>query len=153
MLVVYDSYEICPLLQPYHGKVIALDSDHPRAPLPLLFLVHEYMVRGRNFYQSTPNIQVTDAPTFDRSAYLQPAPKMSARLVQTSTATAGPSGSSSQAIIMPPTASLVEELMAYQHTMPSWKAWQKETMSWEGTTEDNITKYVENIGVDSESAE
>jgi hypothetical protein len=55
---------------------------------------------------------------------------------------------------MPPTAELVEELMAYQHTMPSWKAWQREIMGWEGTAEENAKKYVENIGVDSvESAE
>jgi hypothetical protein len=55
---------------------------------------------------------------------------------------------------MPPTAELVEELMAYQHTMPSWKAWQREIMCWEGTAEENAKKYVENIGVDSvESAE
>ena len=150
MFVLYDSYNHVESMQPYHGKVIALDSSHSRAPLPLLFLVHEYMVRGRNFYQSTSNIQVTDAPTFDPSAYLQPATKTSARL-QTSTVTAGPSGS--QTIIMPPTASLVEELLTYQHTMPSWKAWQKETMGWEGTTEENLKKYVENIGVDPESAE
>jgi hypothetical protein len=37
-----------------HGKAIALDVKDKHAPLPILFLVHEYMVRGRNFYQPTP---------------------------------------------------------------------------------------------------
>jgi hypothetical protein len=38
----------------FHGKAIALDVKDKHAPLPILFLVHEYMVRGRNFYQPTP---------------------------------------------------------------------------------------------------
>jgi len=57
-----------------------------------------------------------------------------------------PSGS--QTSISPPTADLVEELLAYQRTMPIWKAWQKESMGWEGTAEENTKKYVENVGVD-----
>jgi hypothetical protein len=37
------------LCNPFHGKAIALDINHQRAPLPLLFLVHEYMARGQKF--------------------------------------------------------------------------------------------------------
>ena len=51
--------------------------------------------------------------------------------------------------IMPPIADLVKELLAYQHTMPSWKAMQREAMGWEGMAEENTKKYVENIGVKS----
>ena len=50
---------------------------------------------------------------------------------------------------MPPTPALIEDLLAYQCTTPSWKAWQRETMGWEGTAEDNMKKYVENIGIES----
>ena len=90
--------------------------------------------------------------TFNREILGPPAGK--SLNVQTSPTTQVASTSESRAIIMPPTAELVEELMAYQHTMPSWKAWQREIMGWEGTAEENTEKYVENIGVDSvESAE
>jgi hypothetical protein len=69
---------------------------------------------------------------------------------QMSTTTQVASTSGSQTItIMPPTADLVEELMAYQRTMPSWKACQREAMGWEGTGEENTKKYIENIGVES----
>ena len=84
-----------------------------------------------------------DAPTSRAPA----APTTQSSCLQASSTTAGPSGS--RTVIMPPTADLVEELMAYQRTMPSWKAWEKETMGWEGTAEENKKKYVENIGVDS----
>jgi hypothetical protein len=57
--------------------------------------------------------------------------------------------SNSQMVVMPPTADLIEELKAFQCTTPSWKAWERETMSWEGTAEENTQKYVENIGVQS----
>jgi hypothetical protein len=56
--------------------------------------------------------------------------------------------STSRTVITPPTADLVEELMAVQHTMPSWKALQREAMGWEGTAEENMKKYVKNIGVE-----
>jgi hypothetical protein len=45
------------------------------------------------------------------------------------------STSESRTVIMPPTADLIEELMAYQRTMPSWKAWEREIMGWDGTAE------------------
>jgi hypothetical protein len=49
---------------------------------------------------------------------------------------------------MPPTADLVEELLAYQRTMPSCKGRQQESVGWEGTAEEDIKKYVENVGVE-----
>ena len=60
--MLYDSYGSASAksLRPFHGKAIALDVYHERAPDPLLFLVHEYMVRGRNFYQPTPDVEVND---------------------------------------------------------------------------------------------
>jgi len=70
--------------------------------------------------------------------------------MRTSPTTAPPSGS--QIVIMPPTADLVQQLLAFQHTMPSWKAAQIESMTWEGTTEENIKRYAENVGVE-EAAE
>jgi hypothetical protein len=39
---------------------------------------------------------------------------------------------------MLPIADLVEELMTYQHTMPSWKTCQRKAMGWEGIAEENM---------------
>jgi hypothetical protein len=46
-------------LAQFHGKAVALDVKYMWAPLPLLFLVHEYRVCGKNFYQPTPHVDVT----------------------------------------------------------------------------------------------
>ena len=168
----YDG--VVGILHNSHGKATALDVNHPHAPLPLLFLVHEYMARGKYFYRPIPDLEVTEANgwqdwmvemgvvnekrdgtfTFKRDAppNSQGAPvpptKRSSALQASSAATAGPS-SDTRNMIIPPTADLIEELMAYQHTMPSWRACQMETMGWEGTAEENTKKYVENIGVES----
>jgi hypothetical protein len=50
---------------------------------------------------------------------------------------------------MPPTADLVDELMAVQRTIPSWKASQRDAIGWEGTAEENMKTYVDNFGVES----
>ena len=173
-------------MEQFHGKAVALDIKDNRAPLPLLFLVHEYMARGRNFFQPNPNLRVTNdfqdwivndgvvneedgrSFSFKRKASTSSPAGQSSNVqaptqatqtsgpaavqslnVQTLPATQVASTSGPSNVIMPPTADLVEELMAFQHTMPSWKAWQKETMGWEGTAEENVKKYIENIGVES----
>ena len=46
-------------MKEFHGKAIGLDIEDIRAPLPLLFLAHEYMARGKNFHQPTLDVEVT----------------------------------------------------------------------------------------------
>lgn len=136
--MVYDSYGLANFLQPFHGKAIAIDVNHENAPLPLLLLVHEHIVRGRNFFQPTPNVEVTNgwqewvisdgvvdekddgSFTFNCNA---PTPAKRTKRLQLSSTTAPPSGF--RTVILPPTEALVEDLLAYQHTTPSWKAWQR----------------------------
>lgn len=176
ILVVYDSYNKSLALQPFHGKAIALDINHQRAPLPLFFLIHEFMVRGRNFYQPTAELAVTDrwqewidddnianadgsfkhdapapspSPTPGPSAPPGPASGHLQALSPSPFSSSGPSGSSYRTVIMPPTADLIDKLKVYQRTTPSWKAWEREMMGWEGTAEDNIAQYVKNIGVET----
>ena len=91
-------------------------------------MVHEYMVRGQSVTVPTPT-----SGTIRRSGRLQ--------------GSSHAPGPDSQIVIMPPTADLIEKLKVFQHTLPSWKAWEKETRSWEGTAEENTQKYIENIGV------
>jgi hypothetical protein len=75
--------------------------------------------------------------TFNRDAPTSGPPARRSRNLQALSTTAVPSGS--RTIIMPPTADLVEELMA----------WQRKFMGWEGMAEENVKKLVENIGVES----
>ncbi|KAF8500812.1 hypothetical protein F5888DRAFT_1905132 [Russula emetica] len=128
---IYVHYNNCGHLAQFHGKAIGLNIEDTRAPLPLLFLAHEYsdwMIR-----EGMVNEKEDGSFTFNRKA-----------------PTSGPlAASGSRSLVMPPTADLTEELKAYQHTMPSWKAWLREAMGWEGTAEENTKKYVENIGVES----
>ncbi|KAF8322371.1 uncharacterized protein EI90DRAFT_3157775 [Cantharellus anzutake] len=165
IFIHYDSYAESLELAQFHGKAIALDPKDKHSPLPLLFLAHEYMVRGRNFHQPSPIPEPTNtwqdwmvnddvvnegdegSFTFNRSGPpRRNSPTYQSANLQGFDTDASPSGS--QNGIMPPTADLVAELMAYQLTMPSWKAWQTESMSWEGTAEENIKQYVEKVGVE-----
>ncbi len=61
IFVHYDTYGRSPELEPYHGKAIGLDINDQHVPLPLLLLVHEFRVRGTNFYQHgpMPEVEVT----------------------------------------------------------------------------------------------
>jgi hypothetical protein len=136
------------------------------AAAPLLFLVHEYIVRGKNFYQPTPDVELTgswqdwmvdqgvvnEKPdgsfTFNHEAPTQ-APTSGPLADQPPTTQAASSSGSPNVIIMPPTPDLVEEFLAFQRTIPGWKACEREAMGWEGTAEENPKKDVENIGVES----
>jgi len=129
------------------------------------------MVRGRNFYQPTTNIEVTNlwqdwitssgvvnedqggSFTFNRNTPApgpssSPAGRSNVQISPHTTQAMPTSGppTQTQTFIMPPTADLIEQLMAYQHTTPSWKAWERESMTWDGTAEENVRKYVEKFG-------
>lgn len=56
----FDSCDVTPYQKQFHGKAIGLDVSDARAPLPVLFLIHEQMVRAKNFYQPTPDVEVTN---------------------------------------------------------------------------------------------
>jgi hypothetical protein len=45
-------------------------------------------------------------------------------------------------------ADVISEVLAATHAMPSWKACEIEGMSWPGTAEENIQKYVASIGTE-----
>jgi hypothetical protein len=166
ILVCYDSFANPQSLQGCHGKAIALDINHQHAPLPLLFLLHEYRVCTRNFYQPTPDVEVTNkwqdwlinravvnegengSFSLNRDAPARVpghAARRSMRLQNTSTA--GPQNS-----ISPPTDAIVNELLTFQHSMPSWKALVRGSISWEGTADENVLKYVENVGIEEPAA-
>jgi hypothetical protein len=109
------------------------------------------MARGRNFFQPTSNVEVTSgwqkwmvkggvvnekddgSFAFNREVPILGPPAGQPLNVQTLPTAQVASTSESQNIITPPTDDLIKELMAYQRTMPSWKALQREAMG--GTAE------------------
>ncbi|KAI0285236.1 hypothetical protein BC826DRAFT_1052473 [Russula brevipes] len=149
ILINYNSYEDSQYMSEFHGKAIGLDIKDQRAPLPLLFLAHEYMVHNHGWQDWIVNDSVVDEVDGQPFSFKRErkAPARPPVLSRASPATDAPP-SDSRIVIMPPTADLVEELLAFQRTMPSWKAMQQENMGWEGTAEENIQKYVENVGVE-----
>jgi hypothetical protein len=110
----------------------------------------------KKFYRRTPDVEVTNEWqewivndgvvnetdhgkfTFNRYAPTSGPPARRSRDLQALSTTAPPSNS--RTVVMPPTADLVEELMAYQRTTPSWRAWEWEVMGWEGTAKENVKK-------------
>jgi hypothetical protein len=48
---VFINFSNLPILQPFHGKAIALDIKHRYAPFPSLFIIHEMQVRGFHPFQ------------------------------------------------------------------------------------------------------
>jgi hypothetical protein len=78
--------------------------------------------------------------SFNREAPASGSPAGQSLNVEKSPATQVASTSGSRVIIMPPTADLVDELMAVQRTIPSWKASQRDAIGWEGTAEENMKK-------------
>jgi hypothetical protein len=154
-LVHFDSCGVSDdYLKQFHGKAITLDIEDIQAPLPLLFLSHEYRVRGRNIYQPKPDVEVSSdwqvwmvtrgvvnknnngSFMFSHEALTSSSgPPAGQSLPQV----ASTFGSQTQTVIKPPTADLVEKLMACQHAMPSWKVGQREDMGWEGTAEEAPT--------------
>jgi hypothetical protein len=146
IFVYFDSYRKLTQsqhLQQYHGKAIAVNIDDTFAPLPILFVIHETMARGINFVQPTPDEEVTDSWqrwmvvggvvnekedgtfTFNRDAPTSPPSGWPIDLQESSAAFAAPH-SPVRDVITPLTDDIRKELLAYQRTTQSWKAWQSE---------------------------
>ncbi|KAF8555655.1 hypothetical protein OG21DRAFT_1460685 [Imleria badia] len=160
---VFINYSDNPDDRQYHGKAIALQPSHRYAPLPSLFIIHEMRVRGFNPFQpidpSLPHDLVwqdwilsdgefgnTDTVSSDRS----PSGNQSAQplqQVQLMPTVSGHTGGRRLAL----NAGIISEILAATRAVPSWKACQVEGTSWTGTAEENIQKYISDIGVqDSE---
>ena len=62
--------------------------------------------------------------------------------------TGGASESSSYGL--PPIKNVLAEVLAPTCAMPSWQACEMENTSWDGTTEENVRKYVSSVGEEQE---
>jgi hypothetical protein len=157
------------LLDSLHGKAVALDIRDRHAPFPSLFIIHEMRVRGFHpFEPVSPDIaddvrwqdwilssgvlradggshyfEREERPRDGRdSVFEQPEPQLLPM-----NPTNAPSGSRGLAL----NNDVIAEILAATRAMPSWKACEMEGMSWDGTAEENIKKYISSIGVGEDS--
>ncbi|EIW76845.1 hypothetical protein CONPUDRAFT_168586, partial [Coniophora puteana RWD-64-598 SS2] len=158
--VAFDALMFFIRYEPKLGKYIFVYFDSYGSSTAKPLLVHEYMVCGKNFLQPSPAVPISghwqewmltsgvvnegeggESFTFKREAPPQPSGPhqglhaLSANRYSPSPDIAPESGP--QLFLSAPQPELIGQLMSTQRTMPSWKAWQTETMSWEGTTEEN----------------
>ena len=157
-------------LQQFHGKAVALDTNHPFTPFASLFIIHEMRVRGFHpFAPVAPDIDddspwqdwivtdgIFDAEKNSLKRESPPVPlggdNISLQLPpQFQTSGGGgspPGGASSHKLSLALNADVISEILAATRAMPSWKACEIEGTSWAGTAEENIQKYVTSIGTD-----
>ncbi|KAF8559882.1 hypothetical protein OG21DRAFT_1479760 [Imleria badia] len=144
----------------FHGKVVALDPRHHYAPFPSLFIIQEMRVRGFHPFQpvvpSLPDdivwqdwissggvLSNTDTDYFNRDRRPNDQSVQRREQIQPMSTISGHTGGRTLAL----DADVISEILAATRAMPSWKACQMEGTSWTGTAEENIQKYISDIGV------
>ncbi|EJF59951.1 hypothetical protein DICSQDRAFT_64233 [Dichomitus squalens LYAD-421 SS1] len=152
--------------QEHHGKAIALDIQHRHVPFPSAFIIHEVRVRAAWPFQPDPHVPdeinwqdwitsdgVVDAtgkfrhdPEPDKHDVPLPSPSSPVETQVPSLEAAG-TGTSGWRRLAPVDDDLIAKILAFQHTMPSWKACVIEGTSWDGTAEENMQKYVSIVGL------
>ncbi|KAF8967452.1 hypothetical protein BDZ97DRAFT_1656381 [Flammula alnicola] len=146
----------------YHGKAALLDIDHRLCPFPNIFLVHEMRVRGcwpfltdRDISQDPefPNWRgplasnVEDSTT--RTSIIPAFVAMTAGTSGSGVEGRDPSGPAAEqtgnsgTIRLTLDDSTIQEIVTASRELPSWKACELEGTSWEGTADENVTKYRE----------
>ncbi|KAN0085846.1 hypothetical protein V8E55_006980 [Tylopilus felleus] len=154
----------------YHGKAVALEIDDPHAPFPALLIIHEMRVRGFHPFQDPdlpiPNeipwqdwLQhygaISDSGTFNRTSPPKTTSSTSQQELQAQPAMMGMGTSSTASksgltrTLTPLNSNLIAEILAATQASVSWKACVMEETSWDGTAEENIKKYMSDVGVDS----
>ncbi|KAF8960878.1 hypothetical protein BDZ97DRAFT_1831237 [Flammula alnicola] len=137
----------------FHGKVILMDIKDPHCPFPALFLIHEQRVRGFWPFSEQPTIPGPILPQdwISRNAHSSGGDAVSDAGPSNAAVAISSSGQvvpylgqpiSGQMALTLDDSTISKILFATQH-MESWKACVQEGTSWEGTADENITKYKE----------
>ncbi|EJD54075.1 hypothetical protein AURDEDRAFT_53357 [Auricularia subglabra TFB-10046 SS5] len=140
----------------HHGKAVALDFAHQRAPYPAVFLIHE--IRTRGFWPWQEHTVDISANTYQdwvvRGGYLNEGGHLSPNAPEPAPLPApygdasslgGQSGLgqvSGRKVTLEPPEAIFAQTLAFQQTMPTWRAALLENESWSGTATDNIQKYL-----------
>ncbi|KAH9915442.1 uncharacterized protein BXZ73DRAFT_54282 [Epithele typhae] len=156
-----------------HYKAIALDPQDRYSPIPSLFVIQEWRVRGRYpFRNTTPDcpddikwadwisstgILRTDGGPghFARPSPPRPTRRTPARTAQLPAPMASGSGGMSESSTSRPLPHIndaIADILAAQRKMPTWRACTLENTSWDGTADENIEKYVATVGLEHSGA-
>ena len=160
---VFINYSDAPSLREFHGKTIPLDIQDRHAPFPSLFIIHEMRVRGFHpFAPINPAMSndigwqdwilsdgVLDNPSrsFKRNSPPRNPNSTAQPQPQFPPATTNTGDPSSGGRTLALNVDVIADTLAVTRAMPSWRACQIEGMSWNGTAEENIEKYISSIGV------
>ena len=137
-----------------------MNGNHPYAPFPATFLIHEQRVRG--YWPFAQPIPIQSIPVPKQNWIISNAQDVSTG--GENTTGAGPSsvlmkkegsGDSEQMICDQPSdtvifkldAETIEKILFATRNSESWKACVREGTSWEGTAEENIAKYKDNVTI------
>jgi len=159
---VLINYSHNPNLHLFHGKAVGLDINDSHAVFPSLFIIHEMRVRGHNPFQpANPTVpetfewqdwiisdnlfnETTNAFNRDVRAINRNVNVPSQNRATNSGRSDGPSGG--HMIVLDN--DVIDEILAATRQSASWKACEMEgSLSWSGTAEENIQKYISSVPV------
>lgn len=136
-------------LEDYHGRAIALDPDHPYAPFPGLFLIHEQRVRGFRPFSPSPNIPEEILPPrwgpIAKKSDLFVGGEQSQHLTPSGNVSSDPALDNMRELTIDD--ATIQEILQASWNSESWKACVQENNSWDGTTEENISKYLQQTSI------
>lgn len=161
---IFINYSGHAELQQFHGRAIALDNKGRHVPFPSLFIIHEIRARGFHpFAPVSPEIP-NDNPfqdwilsqcIFDNASgsFRRDLPNSGSSVTMSTLppfppVTTNTGGTSTGVRRLELNADVINEILAATRAMPTWKACEVEGMSWDGTANENIEKYICSIGVD-----
>ncbi|KIJ38994.1 hypothetical protein M422DRAFT_258146 [Sphaerobolus stellatus SS14] len=146
-------------LSMFHGKAILMDMNHQHAPFPALFLIHEQRVRG--FWPWTPPVHIpvsilpqdwilssaqglsSGGGNVVSNAGSSYAAAVNSSSGQPAPATGQPTPGRTTITVLD--SDSIREILSATRNSESWKACVQEGTSWEGTADENIAKYKENV--------
>ncbi|THU80529.1 hypothetical protein K435DRAFT_831981 [Dendrothele bispora CBS 962.96] len=117
---VFVNYSQRPAFQYFHGKVTALNIGDSYSPFPSLFIIHK--------------MRIISEDVLDHGAAYNSHNRHSQSQIQLALTTT----STRESV----------DILAATPASPSWKARQAEGTSWNGTTEENVQKYISSIGIE-----
>ncbi|KAJ7623554.1 hypothetical protein FB45DRAFT_925973 [Roridomyces roridus] len=152
ILIEDDESSMTSIRGDFHGTKLYLDPSHARAPIYSLFLIHEEAARAHHPFERTIG-QDVDLHEVQYSEGIQSAisrstmPSTSNSALVVSSSSPNPSGAGVPGMLV--LSSLEDarnDILACAQNSESWRQLTRESLSFDGTAEENIEKYRESVG-------
>jgi hypothetical protein len=156
-MFIFVNYSNRVELNPFHGAVIAIDSDDVYAPFPSLFIIHEMRVRGFHPFQPVQPSNIPDNLTFvdwidaedlwdaDKGCCNREKPPREGSARKNENGPTFKVRGRKRALGVERQRHCRNSYCYARHAVVEG---QLKNTSWEGTAEENIQKYVSSIGVE-----